>query len=99
MKTIIINYLGKEYQAIYIVREDNSICIDIVMNTVSYVDGHQFSDEETEYDLLYSELNSILGRYSIDGPFCYRSEIDGYVEKCTCSFVSSITRDAFENMM
>lgn len=95
----IMDYLGKEYQAAYIVREDGGIYIDIVMNTVSYVDGHQFSDEETEYDSLYSELYSILGRYNIEGPSCYRSEIAGDVEKCTCSFVLSITRDAFEDMM
>ena len=99
----IMDYLGKEYQAIYRVREDGGIYIDIVMNTVSYVDGHQFADEETkeetEYDSLYSELYSILGRYNIEGPSCYRSEIDGDVEKCTCSFVLSITRDTFEDMM
>ena len=103
----IMDYLGKEYQAVYRVCEDGGIYIDIVMNTVSYVDGHQFADEETkeeteeetEYDLLYSELYSILGRYNIEGPSCYRSEIAGDVEKCTCSFVLSITRDAFEDMM
>ena len=95
----IINYLGKEYQAAYRVREDGGIYIDIVMNTVSYVDGHQFADEETEYDSLYSKLYSILGKYSIEGPTCYRSEVVGDEEKCTCWFVSSITRDAFEDMM
>ena len=103
----IMDYLGKEYQAVYRVREDGGIYIDIVMNTVSYVDGHQFADEEpddetdeeTEYDLFYSKLYSILGKYGINGPSCYRCEIDGGKEKCTCWFVLSITRDTFEDMM
>ena len=95
----IMDYLGKEYQAVYRVREDGGIYIDIVMNTVSYVDGPRFADEETEYDSLYSKLYSILGKYNIEGPSCYRSEVDGGREKCTCSFVSSITRDTFKDML
>ena len=62
----IMYHLGKEYQAIYGVHENGDIHIHIVMNSVSYVDGHRYYGKKEEYYSFYYLLCDILRKYGIN---------------------------------
>ena len=62
----IIRYIGKEYQAVYAVHEDTeNLHIHIVMNAVSYVDGHRYRGTRGEFNAFKSYINKILRMHGI----------------------------------
>lgn len=62
----IIRYIGKEYQAVYAVHEDTeNLHIHIVMNAVSYVDGHRYRGTRAEFNAFKSHINKILRMHGI----------------------------------
>ena len=73
----ILYYLGREYQAIYGIHENGEIHIHIVMNSVSYVDGHRYYGKKKEYYAFYYALRNILRRYGINKLMCVSNK-----EKC-----------------
>ncbi|MBR3870280.1 MAG: relaxase/mobilization nuclease domain-containing protein [Clostridia bacterium] len=62
----VILYLGKEYQVIYAVHENTeSLHIHIVMNSVSYIDGHRYRGTRAEHYEFMSFLRKVLNHYGI----------------------------------
>lgn len=61
-----MRFFGKEYQTIYAVHEkpDNPH-IHIVINSVSYVDGHRYYGTRKEFYDMMNYLRSILFKYGI----------------------------------
>ena len=61
-----MRYLGKEYQAIYAVHENTeSLHIHIVMNSVSYIDGHRYRGTKAEHYEFMDFLRNVLIYYGI----------------------------------
>ena len=64
--SLVIEYFGKEYQAVYAVHEkQENPHIHIVMNSVSYIDGHRYYGTRREFNGFRSFLKSILRKYGI----------------------------------
>lgn len=62
----VMRYLGKEYQAIYAVHENTeSLHIHIVMNSVSYIDGHRYRGTRAEHYEFMDFLRNVLKHYGI----------------------------------
>lgn len=62
----IINYLGEQYQAIYAVHEDEpQLHIHIVMNAVSFVDGHKYRGTREVFYEFINVVSGILGNYGL----------------------------------
>lgn len=62
----ITNYLGQEYQAVYAVHEDTPhLNIHIVINSISYVDGHRYYGTRQEFYSLQSCMRMVLRQYGV----------------------------------
>lgn len=62
----IITYFQNEYQCVYAIHEDTEyLHIHLVSNAVSYVDGHRYRGNKTEYYNFVSWLKRLLQRYRI----------------------------------
>ena len=62
----VADYLGREYQVAYAVHEDKPhIHIHIVINAVSYIDGHRYSGKKKPFYQLMNATSSILQKYGI----------------------------------
>ena len=62
----VVRYLGKEYQAIYAVHENTeSLHIHIIMNSVSYIDGHRYRGTKAEHYEFMDFLRNVLKHYGI----------------------------------
>ena len=54
-------YYGKEYQIVYAVHENTkNLHIHFVMNTVSYIDGHKFSESPYEFQQFKNYVQSMI---------------------------------------
>lgn len=59
-------YLGREYQAVCAVHEDRShLHIHVVINSISYLDGHRYYGRKQEFYALKNQVAQILRRYGI----------------------------------
>lgn len=59
-------YLGKEYQTVFSVHQDTEqLHIHIVINAVSYLDGHRYRGTKGEFYGFKSWIDSVLKRYGI----------------------------------
>ena len=62
----IAKYLGREYQTVFSVHEDTSqLHIHIVINSVSYIDGHRYRGTREEFYALRKYIDNILKHYGI----------------------------------
>lgn len=62
----LIAYLGEEYQCIYAVHEDtDQLHIHIIMNSISYLDGHRYRGSKAEFYQLTNTIKQLLRPYHI----------------------------------
>lgn len=63
----ILKFFESEYQAVYAVHEDAAnINIHIVINSVSYVDGHRYYGTKKEFYALMDYLRKALYRFGVN---------------------------------
>lgn len=63
----IINYLGQQFQAIYAVHEDKPhLHIHIVINAVSYMDGHKYRGTHEVFRRFKELIHCVLEKYGIE---------------------------------
>lgn len=63
----VINYIGREYQAVYSVHEDKTyLHIHIIANSVSFVDGHRCRGKRREFRELMHEIEAIIKTFGIN---------------------------------
>ena len=59
-------FFASEYQVIYAVHEDRlHIHIHIVINSVSYLDGHRYYGTRAEFKSMQKYMHGVLRKYSI----------------------------------
>ncbi len=62
----IVEYLGREYQAVFSVHQDtDQLHIHIVINAVSHVDGHRYRGTRGEFYGFKEWIDMVLSRYGI----------------------------------
>lgn len=62
----IIQWFGQEYQSVYSVHEDKSyLHIHIVINSVSYIDGHRYYGTKKEFYEFKNVIRRLLSSYGI----------------------------------
>lgn len=60
------NFFFREYQVIYAVHEDKPhLHIHIVINSVSYIDGHRYYGTRAEFKEMQKYLQAVLRNYGI----------------------------------
>ncbi len=60
------NFFFREYQVIYAVHEDKPhLHIHIVINSVSYIDGHRYYGTRAEFKSMEKYMKSVLRKYGI----------------------------------
>ncbi len=65
----IIEYFAEEYQVIYAVHEDKPhLHIHIVINSVSFVDGHRYYGKREEFNAFRNFIKNLLRQYGI---YCF----------------------------
>ena len=70
----VMTYFQNEYQCVYAVHEDTDyLHIHLVSNAVSYVDGHRYRGNKTEYYDFVSWLKRLLQKYRIYNFYVYNS--------------------------
>lgn len=59
-------YIGREYQVVYAVHENKpDLHIHMIVNTVSYVDGHRWRGTKAEFYHLINAIRAILRQFHI----------------------------------
>ena len=62
----IARFLGREYQAVFSVHEDSEqLHIHLVVNSVSFIDGHRYKGTRAEFYALKNYINMVIGRFGI----------------------------------
>jgi len=62
----IASFLGREYQAVFSVHEDaEQLHIHLVINSVSFIDGHRYRGTRAEFYGLKNYINMVIGRFGI----------------------------------
>lgn len=60
-------YIGQEFQAVYAVHENKAyLHVHIVVNTVSFVDGHRWRGNKAEFYRLIDAMKQILHGFNIN---------------------------------
>ena len=60
-------YIGQEFQAVYAVHENKAyLHVHIVVNTVSFVDGHRWRGSKAEFYHLIDAMKQILHGFNIN---------------------------------
>ena len=68
----IITYFQDEYQCVYAIHEDTEyLHIHLVCNAVSYVDGHRYRGNKTEYYNFLAWVKRLLQKYRIYTVYLY----------------------------
>lgn len=63
----IVEYLGREYQTVFSVHQDtDQLHIHIVINAVSYLDGHRYQGTRGEFYGFKEWVDMVLKRYGIN---------------------------------
>ena len=63
----IAEYLGREYQTVFSVHQDtDQLHIHIVINAVSYLDGHRYRGTRSEFYGFKEWVDMVLKRYGIN---------------------------------
>ena len=61
-----VEFFSNEYQVVYAVHEDKQyLHIHIVINSVSYVDGHRYYGTRAEFKAMQKYMQAILRNYNI----------------------------------
>ena len=61
---VVASFFAKEYQAIYAVHEDtDTLHIHIVVNSVSYIDGHRYGGTKHEFYSFMNYMREVLRCY------------------------------------
>ena len=69
----ISTYFQDQYQCVYAIHEDTEyLHIHLICNAVSYVDGHRYRGNKTEYYDFVSWLKRLLSKYSIYTLYVYK---------------------------
>lgn len=69
----LIQYLGRQFQAIYAVHEDKPhLHIHIIINAVSYVDGHKYRGTRAVFHRFTDFTKRVLRQYGVYS-LCYSS--------------------------
>lgn len=59
-------YIGREFQSVYAVHEDKlHLHIHLIVNSVSYADGHRWRGNKAEFYRLINSCRTILRQYNI----------------------------------
>lgn len=62
----IVSFFASEYQTIYAIHEDKPhLHIHIIINSVSYVDGHRYYGTRTEFKAMEQYMKKVLRGYGI----------------------------------
>ncbi len=60
------SYFGREYQAVYAVHEStDNLHIHIVINSVSYIDGHRYGGTKKEFYAFKNYMERVLQQFGI----------------------------------
>lgn len=59
-------FFANEYQVVYAVHEDKPhLHIHVVINSVSYVDGHRYYGTRAEFKFMQKYMQNVLKRYNV----------------------------------